>query len=132
MTKTNYLSVLLSTVICFLLGAFYYTIFGAELSKYSTPVVEQQEVFPSMVVELIRCFILSVVLVILVNITNSNNWKEGFKLGLLLWLGFPLVLWMGAIAHENTPIMLAIIHSGDWLLKLIVLTVILSFRNRKK
>jgi hypothetical protein len=37
----------------------------------------------------------------------------GLLLGLALWVGFPFVLWTGAIIWENTPWKLAAIHSGD-------------------
>jgi hypothetical protein len=47
-------------------------------------------------------------------------------LGLAVWAGFPLVLWMGAVIWENTPPGLAVIHGGDWLVKLLVVAVIVS------
>ena len=42
------------------------------------------------------------------------------------WVGFPLVLWVGAILHENTPWRLAAIHAGDWLAKLLAVAVIVG------
>ena len=55
-----------------------------------------------------------------------DEWSGGLLLGLALWIGFPLVLWTGAVIHENTPSKLAAIHAGDWLLKLLVVAVIVS------
>jgi hypothetical protein len=55
-----------------------------------------------------------------------DAWTGGLVLGLALWLGFPLVLWTGAVVHENTPWQLAAIHGGDWLVKLLVVSVIVS------
>jgi hypothetical protein len=46
-------------------------------------------------------------------------------LGLFLWIGFPLVLWTGAMIWENTLWRLAAIH-GDWLGKLLVVALIVS------
>jgi hypothetical protein len=34
------------------------------------------------------------------------------------------VLWAGAVAHEGTPWRLAVLHGGDWLLKLLVVVAI--------
>ena len=51
---------------------------------------------------------------------RSTTWSGGLLLGLVLWIGFPLVLWTGAILHERTPLKLAAIHAGDWLVKLLV------------
>ena len=55
-----------------------------------------------------------------------DPWTGGLLLGLALWMGFPFVLWTGAISWENTPRMLAAIHAGDWLVKLLVIAVIVS------
>lgn len=130
MTKRNYFSLILGTITCFIVGAMYYTIFGSELTKYSTAIAEHQDKTVSAVVELLRCLILSVVLLKLVNGLDTKDWRKALKLGLLLWIGFPLVLWLGAIIHENTPVILAIIHAGDWLIKLVVITTLFSYRNK--
>jgi Protein of unknown function (DUF1761) len=50
----------------------------------------------------------------------------GVALRLALWAGFPFVLWVGAIVHERTPWRLAVIHAGDWLVKLLLVSVIVS------
>jgi Protein of unknown function (DUF1761) len=50
----------------------------------------------------------------------------GLLLGLVLWTGFPLVLRVGAVIHENTPIALAVVHAGDWLLKLLLVGTIVA------
>ncbi|MGH7316977.1 MAG: DUF1761 domain-containing protein [Candidatus Rokuibacteriota bacterium] len=48
------------------------------------------------------------------------------QLGLGLWIGFPVVLLTGSVVWENVPPKLAAIHSGDWLLKFLVIAVIVS------
>lgn len=50
----------------------------------------------------------------------------GLLLGAALWIGFPFVLWTGAMMWENTPWRLAALHAGDWLVKLLVVAVIVS------
>ena len=50
----------------------------------------------------------------------------GLLLGVALWVGFPFVLWTGAILWENTPWRLAALHAGDWLVKLLVVGVLVS------
>jgi hypothetical protein len=44
----------------------------------------------------------------------------------VLWIGFPFVLWTGALIHENAPLKLAAIHAGDWLVKLLVVAATVS------
>lgn len=55
-----------------------------------------------------------------------DQWTDGLVLGLALWIGFPFVLWTGAMLHENTPFKLAAIHAGDWPVKLLLIGVIVS------
>jgi hypothetical protein len=48
------------------------------------------------------------------------------KLGLALWIAFPVVLLVGSVTQENVPWKLAAIHAGDWLAKLLIIAVIVS------
>ena len=131
MKKYTYISILISTITLFVIGAAYYTIFGNELAKYRMTFANQEFTAINALVELLRCIILSFVLVILVSMLGITTWRKALSLSILLWVGFPFVLWLGAVNHEKTSIMLAIIHLGDWLIKLIVVTIILAFRNKK-
>jgi hypothetical protein len=47
-------------------------------------------------------------------------------LGLVLWAGFPAVLLSGAVLWEGVPWRRAALHAGDWLVKLLVVTVIIG------
>lgn len=47
-------------------------------------------------------------------------------LGLVVWLGFPVVLLLGSIIWEDVPWRQAAIHAGDWLVKLVVVAVIVA------
>jgi Protein of unknown function (DUF1761) len=47
-------------------------------------------------------------------------------LGLALWLGFPLVLLTGSMLWDRVPAATALLHAGDWLLKLLVISVIVG------
>jgi hypothetical protein len=55
-----------------------------------------------------------------------DEFGSGLLLALALWIGFPFVLWTGAMIWENTPWKLAAIHAGDWLVKLLVVAAIVS------
>ena len=77
-------------------------------------------------VELLRCLILATVVAGLAAQGEIDEWAGGLVLGLALWIGFPLVLWIGAVIHERTPVRLAMIHGGDWLVKLLLVGVIVS------
>jgi Protein of unknown function (DUF1761) len=47
-------------------------------------------------------------------------------LGLVPWVGFPLVLLTGSVAWEHVPPVTAALHAGDWLVKLIVCSLIVG------
>ena len=104
------MSVAVATVAAFIAGGAYYSV---------VPVAGSGEMPPwKLAVELARCLILAVVVAGLASQAGIDTWAGGLALGLALWAGFPFVLWVGAVIHENTPIRLAAIHGGDWLVKL--------------
>ena len=74
----------------------------------------------------LRGLILAAVVAGLASQGEIDEWTGGLLLGLALWIGFPLVLWTGAMIWESTPWRLAAIHAGDWLVKLLVVGVIVS------
>jgi Protein of unknown function (DUF1761) len=47
-------------------------------------------------------------------------------LGLVLWTGFPVVLLTGSMMWEKVPAPTALLHAGDWLLKLVVIAAIVG------
>ena len=65
--------------------------------------------------------VLAVALAVLASAVGADTWATGLTLGLGLWVAFPAVLWIGAIVHAKTPPAVALIHAGDWLVKLAAL-----------
>jgi hypothetical protein len=47
-------------------------------------------------------------------------------IALALWLAFPVVLLTGSVVHENVAWQVAAVHAGDWLLKLLLITGIVT------
>jgi hypothetical protein len=80
----------------------------------------------TMAAEAFRCLVLGGVLSALAGWADVGTWAAGLGLGALLWLGFPFVLWAGAVVHESTPIRLAALHAGDWLVKLLVVGMLVG------
>ena len=77
-------------------------------------------------VEILRCLVLVAVVAWLASEAGIDDVAGGLALGAALFAGFPLVLWVGAIVHEGTPVRKAVLHGGDWLLKLLVIGAIVS------
>jgi hypothetical protein len=117
--------VLVGTVLVFLVGGVYYALLGSRLAAVGSTAPDRMP--PTAVgVEVLRCLVLSAVATGLGVRLGAGTVVGGLLLGLVLWVGFPLVLWSGAVLHERTPWRLAAIHAGDWLLKLLALGVLVG------
>jgi hypothetical protein len=111
------LELLVGTVAAFLAGGAYYTVFATE----------DGDMAPwKFAVEVLRCLVLVAVVAWLASEAGIDDLAGGLVLGGVLFVGFPLVLWTGAIIHENTPPKLAVLHGGDWLVKLLLVGAIVS------
>jgi hypothetical protein len=127
MPDVDFLAVLVATVVAFGLGGTYYAVLGEQLAEVSDAAAAAEQPAPwKLAVELLRCLIIAAVVAGLASQGEIDEWTGGLLLGLALWIGFPIVLWTGAVIHENTPCRLAAIHAGDWLAKLLVVAVIVS------
>lgn len=117
MPEVQLVAVLVGTVAAFVLGGAYYGVLGNRLAELSAA---DSSMAPwKLGVELLRCLVLALVVAGLASGLDVTDWWGGVVLGLVLWAGFPLVLWVGAVVHEGTPVALAAIHAGDWLVKLV-------------
>jgi uncharacterized protein DUF1761 len=130
MPDVNLLAVLVATFVAFGFGATYYAVLGERLAEVSDAAAAAAAAGPpapwKVAVELLRCLIIAAVVAGLASQVGVDEWTGGLLLGLALWVGFPLVLWTGAMVHEDAPFGLAAIHAGDWLAKLLAVAVIVS------
>lgn len=133
MPHVNYLAVLVAAVVVFVLGWLWYSPF-----LFYKPWMRARGLDPEaamagakmpagkLVIELLRCIVLAYVIAHFVALLEVTNWFIAAHFGLLLWIGFPVVLLVGSILWENVPVKVAAIHAGDWLVKLLVIPIILS------
>ena len=122
----NLVAIVVVTVVAFILGGIYYAVLGRQLATASAAAAEASMKPWQVAVELGRCAVLTVVIACLVSWIDADGWVDGLRLGLVLWVGFPFVLWTGALLHAGEPLKAAVIHAGDWLIKLPVIAIILS------
>ena len=121
------LAVAVTAVALFVIGSLYYVALGSQLATVSEVAAAGAEPAPwQMAVEVARCIVLAAVVAGLASQGAIEGVAGGLCLGLALWLGFPAVLWAGAISWERAPVKLAAIHAGDWLVKLPVAGVIVA------
>ena len=81
-------------------------------------------------VELLRTLVVGYVFARLITMLGIRDWTGALRLSLLVWIGFPTMILLGSVAHENVPLQLAAIHAGDWLVKGLILTIVPSLWRR--
>ena len=132
MPHVNYLAVLVTAIVVFVLGWLWYSpfLFYKPLmrARGSDPAAAAAGAMPAgkLVIEFLRCFVLVYVIAHFVVLLGVSNWFIAAHFGLLLWIGFPVVLLVGSVLWEHVPVKVAAIHAGDWLVKLLVIPIILS------
>jgi Protein of unknown function (DUF1761) len=128
MPEIDLLAVLAAAVAAFVAGGAYYAVLGDQLAEVSEAAAAAAGKPPpwELAVELGRCLIVAAVVAGLASQGEVDEWAGGLLLGASLWIGFPFVLWTGAVVHERTPPKLAAIHGGDWLVKLLLVATIVS------
>jgi hypothetical protein len=126
MPDVEILAVLVATAAAFAIGGAYYAVSGDALATASGSPADQEMPPWALAVELGRCLLIALVVAGLASQGEIDEVAGGLALGLALWVGFPLVLLVGAVVHENTPWRAAAIHAGDWLLKLLAVGVLVS------
>jgi len=132
----NYLAILIGTLISVLFSSLYYIL----LNKYVTAIrsaaakeTKNKKAAPSttttpnkLIIEVTRNFVLGLVLAYACGLLGVTTIGQALLLSAWLWLGFPVVLFTGLTNNEHFPARLAAIHAGDWLVKLLIFTIILS------
>jgi len=134
MNDLNYLAIAAAAVAAFVLSSVYYGAFGKQLAElnpaYATvPGSSSTPPVWKMLVELVRCLVVALVLAGLAAELSIVDWTGAVTLGLVLWIGFPVVLWTGAVMWEKVPLRLAVIHAGDWLVKVLLIAIIVRVWN---
>lgn len=123
MFDVNYLAVVVAAVVA-VAAALYYVVFGKQLAALSNA---PDEMPPWLLpVELVRSFVLALAVAVVATGMAVEGWGETLLLAVVLWTGFPAMLLSGSVVHEKVPWKLAALHAGDWLLKLLVITVIVG------
>jgi len=133
MFHVNFMAVLVATITVFILGWLWYS----PLLFYK-PWMRARGMDPAaamagakmptgkLVIEFVRCFVLAYGIAHFATALGITNWMVAAHFGLLLWIVFPVVLLTGSVIWENVPVKVAVIHAGDWLVKMLVISIIVS------
>src|SRR3982074_98518 len=133
MPHVNYIAVVVAAIVVFVLGWLWYS----PLLFYK-PWMRARGMDPAvamagakmpagkLVIELVRCLVLAYIVAHFVAALGITNWLGAVHFGIFLWIGFPVILLVGSILWENTPVKVAAIHAGDWLVKLLVIPILVT------
>ena len=135
MRRMNHLAILVAAVAAFVLSSVYYRLFAEQIVALHprNPEVVAAMMKPALwkvLAEVARTVVAAYVLALLVARLGIRDGKGAAALAVLLWIGFSLVMWVGAILWEGVPVTLAAIHSGDWLLKTVLIALIVGAWRR--
>jgi uncharacterized protein DUF1761 len=124
----NYIAILVAAVAAFVASSVYYVIFGKALTALlpaESVAVDMRRV-PAWkkAAEFVRGLVVAFVVAIFVAHFGVADWKAALRLAVLVWFGFPFMILTGAVLWDNRPWKFAAIHSGDWLMKLVLLCLI--------
>ncbi len=123
----NYLAIIVAAVAVFVFAAGYYIVLARQRAQLS-PAAAARSRPPAwlMGLELLKSLVVAAVVAGLVALAGIADVGGALKLALALWVAFPVVLLVGSVTQENVPWELGAIHSGDWLAKLVIITVIVT------
>jgi hypothetical protein len=129
MLKINYWAVVVAALAAFLMSSLYYSPFLLGNVWIAVDPGSAAGTTPSIgrvLGELCRTLVITFVIARLLALLGGSDWKGVVRLALWLWFGFSGMMWVGAIMWEKIPWQVAAIHSGDWLLKTILIAVIVG------
>lgn len=125
--ELNYAAVAVAAVAAFVAAFGYYVALGKQLAAAGSAAAENERPSPWLVpVELVKHLVIAAVIAGLVVTADITGVPGGLLLGAALWVAFPVTLLVGSVFHEKTPLRLAVLHAGDWLLKLLLIAAIVS------
>jgi len=130
-SKIKYTAVIITGLIAFVLSLAWYSpvLFGEIWIKYRTnadPVVPGW----TMLFAPLRELIVSYVLALLITRLKLIRSESAAGLTFLLWLAFQAVGMAGAVMWDHMPWQLGMVHAGDWLMKMLFMSVVLSRWHR--
>ena len=126
MTDIDPLAVGVATLAAFLLSGGWYAVLPWPASEAGEASQAGPPSPPVLLAEILRSAVVATVVAGLAAELGAVSIGEGALLGLVLWVGFPAVLFAGSIIHESYPARLAALHLGDWLLKLALIGAIVG------
>ncbi len=126
MVQIDYLAVVASAVAVFVFAAVYYIVLAGPRDRLSGAAADARPSPRVMALEIAKNVVLAAVTAGLVATVGVAGLAGALLLALALWVAFPVLLLAGSVTHEKVPMGLAAIHAGDWLAKLVIISVVVT------
>ena len=134
MTRRKSIGIILAAVCAFAASSLWYSpvLFGKQFLALSGVAASATPDGLKIAAEILRNLLLAFVISGLLARQEANRLRAALGLAAILWLGFPFTLLSGSVLWQNVPTELGLIHCGDWLLKILLMTLTLWLINRKE
>lgn len=131
MPRRKLIGIVLASVCAFVASSLWYShvLFGRQFLALSGVAVSAKPDVLNTVAEILRNLLLAFVISWLLTRQKASRLRAALGLAAMLWLGFPFTLLSGSVLWQNVPVELALIHCGDWLIKILLMTLIPWFVN---
>lgn len=130
--QIQYLAIIVAALLAILFSAVYYFLLNKQvMALRATKLGKSEDVRTTIsinkfLIEFVRTFVLALVIgnaIVLLDLLYLN---QAALVAFWLWIGFPVVFLTGAVIHERFPVRLAAIHAIDWLVKIMIITIVLT------
>jgi hypothetical protein len=125
-------AVVVATVAAFVLSATWYVVWAGPYAELRTGTVPAAMPWWTVLVELGRSAVVATAVAVALRRLALPTWGSALAFAASVWVAFPVVLLVGSVVHEGVPPLLAAIHAGDWLLKLVLITVLVRWIGRPR
>lgn len=120
------MGIAVATVAGFIVSSVYYMVF-TPLERRTSQGRAVERARPGavqIVSELVRTAVLATAFAWVATQAGLLSLPGGLLLALVLWVAFPVVLLTGSVMWDRAPVATAVLHGGDWLVKLLLVALI--------
>jgi hypothetical protein len=124
----NFAAIVVAGVAVFVFAAGYYIALAGPRARLS-PAAAARTGRPApwlMGLELGKSIVVAAAVAWLVTMGGITSLLSALMLAGVLWVAFPVVLLIGSVTQENVPWKLGAIHAGDWLAKLVIISIVVT------
>ena len=125
----NCVAIVVAAVAAFVASVVWYALFGNAMTELreadQTAAADSGTSVWTVLFVVAQSLVVAFMMAYFVSRLGIVDWQGAVGVGALVWV-FPAAILLGSVVHEGVPLMLAAIHAGDWLVKLLLIAVIVG------